>query len=387
MVEFASPFLDSLEITLPPVEVTIVAGSTARADFATPSGRTLRMAACPGVELEKGTGALIGRVLDADTERPLAGANVVTSWSDLTVDRATMRTNYQERSGSVTTDSLGRYRICGLPTEGWLLVQVQHDGRSGSPLRLLVSEEAGVVVKELSISPRSAQPIAAAAASSDSAAAPMMSGTAAVSGVVRGVGGLPLAGAQVRVMGAAPVTRSDERGRFSLGDLPAGSQVLEVRHIGYLIAQQPVELRGGRPISQDVRLQRIVNLDSVRVLAQRSRYREFEQHRKSNGFGRFLDADQIARHSAFELSDVVRMIPGFRVSGFGLDAVVTSSRGVTSINGKCEVNIVMDGMEHQQINLIHPTSVGAIEAYPAGGPPGPLEYDGRCGMIVIWSKR
>jgi Carboxypeptidase regulatory-like domain len=288
----------------------------------------------------------------------------------------------------VTTDSLGRYRICGLPTDGWLLVQVQHDGRTGSPLRLLVPEEAGVVVKELSISTQSAQPLVAqAGANADSAAAPLLTGTAAVSGVVLGVGGLPLPEAQVRVIGAASVARSDVRGRFTLGDLPAGSQVLEVRHIGYLLAQQPVELRGRKSVSQDVRLQRIVNLDSIRVLAQRSRYREFEQHRKSNGYGRFLDADQLARHSAFELSDVIRMIPGFRVSGFGLDAVVTSSRGVTSINGRCEVNIVMDGMEHQQINLNHPTSVGAIEAYPAGGPPGPLQYDGRCGMIVIWSKR
>ncbi|HEV7991771.1 MAG TPA: hypothetical protein VGP25_08105 [Gemmatimonadaceae bacterium] len=30
------------------------------------------------------------------------------------------------------------------------------------------------------------------------------------------------------------------------------------------------------------------------------------------------------------------------------------------------MNIVMDGMQHQDINLIHPNSVGAIEAYPAG---------------------
>jgi hypothetical protein len=60
---------------------------------------------------------------------------------------------------------------------------------------------------------------------------------------------------------------------------------------------------------------------------------------------------------------------------------------VVSVSRSCEVNIVIDGMQHQEINLIHPSNVGAIEAYPAGGPPGPLEYDGRCGMIVLWSKR
>jgi hypothetical protein len=386
MVEFASAFLDSLEITLPPREVTIAQGGTARADFAIPSGRTLRAAACPGLELAKETGAIVGRVLDADTDRPIGGATVATSWTELAVDRATMRTAYEERSGAVTTDSLGQYRMCGVPTDNWLLVQVQHAGRIGSPLRLSVPDSAGVVVRALSISPSSARPIADSVSRSDSAALPALTGTASLDGVIRGVGGLPLAEAQVRVLGAAATARSDARGRFSLGDLPAGSQVIEVRRVGYLLSQQPVELRAGRTASQDVRLQRIVTLDSMRVLAQRSRYREFEEHRKHNGFARFMDADQIADRNPFEMSDLIRIIPGFRVSGFGIDAKVTSARGVTSMGGWCETNIVMDGMQHQEINLIHPSSVGAIEAYAAGGPIPP-QYDGHCGVIVIWTKR
>jgi hypothetical protein len=386
MVEFASPFLDSLEITLPPREVTLAAGGTVRVDFAIPSGQTLRAAACPGVELSKETGAMVGRVLDADTERPIAGASIVTSWSELALDRATMRTSYEDRSGVVTTDSLGQYRICGVPTESWIVVQVQHAGRAGSSLRLLVPDSAGVVVRTLSISPGSAQPVVAAGTPPDSAPAPLLRGTASVTGVVRGLVGIPLAEAQVRVVGAAASASTDARGSFTLGDLPAGSQVLEVRRIGYLLAEQPVELRAGRTLSQDVRLQRIVTLDSMRVLAQRSRYREFEEHRRRNGFGRFLDADQIADRNPFQMSDLMRYIPGFRVSGFGLDAKVTSARGVTSLGGRCEVNIVMDGMQHQEINLIHPSSVAGIEAYPAGGPVPP-QYDGRCGVIVIWPKR
>jgi hypothetical protein len=386
MVEFASPFLDSLEIILPPREVTIAGGAAALADFALPSGATLRAAACPGLTLAPQTGAVVGRVVDADTERPLAGASVVTSWSELTVDRATMRTSYEPKSGAVTADSLGQYRLCGVPTDSWVLVQVQHAGRTGSPLRLLVPDSAGVVLRQLSLSMESSRPVSGGGAAADTGAAPPLTGTAAVSGVVRGVGGLPLAGAQVRIVGASPTAQSDARGRYALGDLPSGSQVLEVRRIGYLLVQQPVELRAGRTVSQDVRLQRIVNLDSVLVLARRSRYREFEEHRKRNGFGRFLDSDEIARRNPFQMSDLIRVIPGFRVSGFGIDATVTSARGVTSISGQCPVNIVMDGMQNQEINLIHPSSVGALEAYPAGGPTPP-EYNGKCGVIVIWTKR
>jgi hypothetical protein len=124
----------------------------------------------------------------------------------------------------------------------------------------------------------------------------------------------------------------------------------------------------------------------MRVLAQRSRYREFDENRRRNGFGTFLTADEIELKRPFQSSDLFRMMPGFRVSGFGLDAKVQSSRGVTTLMGPCSVNIVIDGMQGQDINLIHPSSIGAIEVYRAGQP-APVQYNGQCGVIVIWSKR
>lgn len=386
MVEFESAFLDSLEIYLPPREVTIEAGHTARADFALPSGRTLRAAACPGVTLAKGMGALVGRVLDAGTEAPLGDARVAVAWRELSLDRTTMQVTSAERTGAVSTDSLGRYRLCGVPTDDWLAVQVQHRGRAGSEVRILVPDSAGVRVHHLSLDPAASRAIAADSPVSDTTTPPPLTGTASVAGVVRGVGALPLADAQVRVAGANGSAVSDARGRFSLGDLPSGTQVLEVRRLGYLVAQQPVELRSGRTATQDVRLQRIVTLDSVRVLAQRSRYREFDAHRKRNGFGTFLTEDEIDRRHPFQTSDLFLMIPGFRVTGSGLDAKVVSSRGVSSLTGKCEVNVVIDGMPRQDINLLHPTSIGGMEIYREGQP-APVQYDRGCGVIVIWTKR
>jgi hypothetical protein len=256
----------------------------------------------------------------------------------------------------------------------------------GTAIRVSIPDSVGVAVQQLSLSISASQPLAAAANPSDTASTPSLTGTASLSGVVRGVGGLPLADAQLRVRGVAPVARSDTRGGYSLDGLPSGTQVLEVRRIGYLLGEVPVELRAGQTQSQDVRLQRIVTLDSIRVLAQRSRYREFEDHRKRHGFGKFLNEVEIERRHAFETSDLLRMIPGFRVVGYGIDAQVVTTRGVTSMSGPCEVNVVLDGMQHQDINLIHPTSIAGIEAYPAGML-GPMEYDGRCGLIVIWSKR
>jgi hypothetical protein len=388
MVELASPFLDSLEIMLPPREVTVEAGRATKLDFAFPSGRTLRAGACPGVALGAGTGALLGRVVDADTDAPLADARVVVAWHEMTIDRKTLTPHIAERSGAVATDSLGRYRMCGVPTDEWVVLQVQRGGRAGSDVRVMVPDSAGVGVRNLSLSPAASRTLAGAdSSSSDTVVAPL-TGTASVAGVVRGVGGLPLGEAQVRVLGTRGTSISDARGRFSLSDLPAGTQVLEVRRIGYLLAQHPVELRSGRTVTQDVQLRRIVTLDSMRVLAQRSRYREFEFNRKANGFGKFFTVDSIEKRRPLYTSDLFRVTPGFRVMGFGLDAVVTSSRGVTSVNGgQCVANVVIDGMAGQEINLISPFDIGAMEIYRPGEP-APVQYSrGSCGVIVIWSKR
>ena len=389
MVELSSPFLDSLEITLPGREIAVEAGRTTRLDFAFPSGRTLRAAACPGLALPAGTGAVIGRVVDADTDVPLADARVAVAWRETTIDRKTLTPQIAERTGAVATDSLGRYRLCGVPTDEWVVVQVQRGGRAGTDVRMMVPDSAGIAVRHLSLSAAASRPVATAEDSaSDGTATPMpLTGTASVAGVVRGVGGLPIGEAQVRVLGAGGTAVSDARGRFSLADLPAGTQVLEVRRIGYLLAQQPVELRGGRTVTQDVQLRRIVTLDSIRVLAQRSRYHEFEFNRKANRFGKFFTADSVENRHPLYTSDLFRMTPGFKVTGFALDAVVQSSRGASSITrGECSPNIVIDGMPHQEINLISPSDVGALEIYRPGEP-GPLQYNEGCGVIVIWSKR
>jgi hypothetical protein len=386
MVEFASAFLDSLEIALPPRELTIQSGRTTRADFALPSGRTLRAAACPSVALPPGTGAMMGQVLEADNEAPLVDARVVVAWRELSVDPATLQVTAADRTGAVSTDSLGRYRLCGVATDEWMVLQVQHAGRAGSDIRAFVPDSAGVLVRHLSLSAGASRPLVAEGRVADTTPLPPLTGTATVAGVVRGVGGLPLGEAQVQVLGARGTSVTDARGGFSLGDLPSGTQVLEVRRMGYLLGQQPVELRAGQTLTEDVRLRRIVTLDSIRVLAQRSRYRQFEDHRKTNPFGTFLTAGDIEGRRPFYTSDLFRQIPGFTVSGSGFEAVVGPGRGVASLTGACTTNVVIDGMPNQEVNLINPNNIGAMEVYRPGQP-GPIEYNKGCGVIMIWSKR
>ena len=388
MVGLWHPILDSLELSLPARAIELREGQRVNVDLALPSGATLRANACPGVLLPPGTGALLGEVRDADSDRPLVGAVVAVRWSDLTIDRATLRVSGGEHTEGAPTNADGRYRICGLPTDGWLAVQVQHTGRGGSVLRASIGESTGVLVLNVSFSAEAARALAAsdAAAQNESAPVPLLTGTASVSGMVLGEAGQPLAGVQLRVLDAASTARTDSAGRYALSALPAGTQLLEAKRIGYRIVQQPVHLVRGRDVEVAIRLQRVVSLDSIRIVAQRSRYREFERQRRS-GFGRFLTEDDIEKRNATQVTDLIRMMPGLRIVGGGFDAKVVSSRGSQSLSGRlCETNVVIDGMQHQDINWVHPSDIGAMEVY--AGPAGaPVLYDRTCGVVVIWTKR
>jgi len=258
-----------------------------------------------------------------------AGASRLTNFDSYpTVDRATLRPDPHTRTGGVVVDSLGRYRICGVPTDTYLLLQLQAGERVGTTLRVTVPADLGVTLRHLSLSPSTATLIAATDTSASAGPPPLRSGTSTLTGSVLGLGSRPVPEAQVRVLDAVGVTRTDSAGRFTLANLPAGTQVLEVRQVGYLLTQNAVELRSGRSVEASVTMARIVSLDSIRVVARRSLYKEFESRRRtSRGFGRFLDEQDIEKRTVYQVSDLLRTLPGFRVSGSGLDAKIISSRG------------------------------------------------------------
>jgi hypothetical protein len=382
LVGFESPLLDSLEITVAPREVAVNEGAVAQVELALPPAAKLRSAVCSGATLPAETGVLYGHAVDATTEAPLAGAVVTAAWRQLTVDK-TLKPENVQRIASARTDSTGWYRLCGVPTGSRVSFVLQYRDRTSPVVRAVVDDTLGILIRHLSLD--TTGPVA------DSEAADTLatgaSGTAKLAGVVRGTGGVPLASAELRVLGTRAAGRSDATGQYSLGNLPAGTQLLEVRHIGYAAVEKAFELRSGATVTGDVQLQRVVNLDSMRVVAVRSRYNEFNDHRKHTTFGVFLDPEAMSRQHDPWMSDVVLKIPGFTVAGEGPNAKVISSRGVGS-NFCSSANVVIDGIPNQSINDVIPFMVGSVEAYREGEPTPPEYFDHKgCGMIVIWTKR
>ena len=380
-VSVASPLLDSLEYGGPPLRVTVAPQRTTQADLGTPSRATLQAMACPSAALAEGTGALVGTVTSTDSDRPLPRAHIAIAWSELAIDTTAQQVTSSQRAARVTADDAGQYRACGVPMGEWLVLQVQHDGRAGAVIRTSIGA-AGVAVRNLSYSSAGARSLVDASGSSDPASLP--EGDAALSGSVLRTDGQAIAGAQIQLLGTAAATRTDEQGNFALRRLPAGTLELEARQLGYAVVRRSVELRGGRTSRVDLRLERAVALDSIRVVARRLKFPEFESRRRFSMWGKFLDEDEIAQRHATNVSDLVYTLPGFWVTGNGAAARVVSTSSA-SLGGSCEANVVIDRVQGQRINDVSASQVAAIESYPRGG--GPPQYQQPCGVIVIWTKR
>lgn len=379
---FESALLDSLQFGGPARRVSVASGAVARAELAVPSGRTLRSLACPGMTLAKGTGALLGVVTDANTDAPIRGAQVAAMWTELTFDKGILQAMTLEHAGGVVTDSLGQYRLCGVPTDSWLLVQVQHEDRLGSAFQLAIADAAGVQVRDLKFSREGARDRAeldSALLDTTRVLAPL-AGTATLAGLVRGSGGRPIANAQVRVVGTTPTTRTDANGWFSLTGLPSGTQELEVRELGFPVQRQPVDLRRGRMVRHEIQLAGAQTLEGMRAVATRERYEKFETNRRLSLTGHFLTQEQIEKRHAQNTSELFASIPSFRVVGDGPDAKVINTRG------NCRPNVVVDYMQYQEINTVPPSLIAGIEAYPTING-APAEFTNLCGVIRIWVKR
>lgn len=366
-VRLSTAWLDSLSLTLPERPVTIAAGQRARLDFTLPAGAALRDAVCPGLELGNGRGAVAGHASDPDTEQPLVGATVVVSWKELAVDRASLKTQSEERVATMPTGDRGEYRLCGVPTGTALSLQLQQNERASGEVRVTVTDDEGAVARDLSLQGSRA--------------------TATLVGTVRGAAGQPLTETEVRVDGAPAVSVSDARGRYSLSGLAAGTQTLVARRIGYEPVELSVELRAGKTVERDVQLTRVVSLDSIRVVAMRSQYPDFEFNRKSNPFGVFLGPEEIARRRSSETSEMFVGLPGISVSGHGNDAAITSVHGRAGANKCAGMRLYVNGRsDGRLVNDVPPGTVGAIEIYTQGTF-APSEYSirGSCGVIVIWT--
>ena len=178
---------------------------------------------------------------------------------------------------------------------------------------------------------------------------------------------------------------TDSMGHFAIERLPGGTQVMVVRELGYALAELPVELRPARTLTRDVQLTRVVRLDSVKVLAAKPKYAEFEKNRRTNPMGKFMTMGEIQRRNAPTTADLIRVFGEFTVSRHGLETWVVP-RGAGSMKCK-KADVIIDGIGGLSVDDVQPKAIAGIEAY-SDPTVAPARYSGNaeCGVVVIWLR-
>ena len=393
-------FLDSIGVTMLTEEFELAASDSRTLALGIPSGATLVAASCPAARRALGPSAVIGRLLDADTDEPVKGARVSVAWEEISINAGLRK---MPRLRDALTGDDGIYRICGLPPQVDGTLQAQHKGISTSEIRVKF-EGQELIVQGLKIG--NAQTVAVSAG--DTAlrrqrestvgrlysGATLQRGNATLTGRVVNGAGNPVVGARVDVIGTPGATLTGANGEFRIDSLPSGTQSVVTRQIGFAPVEKPVELSTRAPARLDIIMDRAAQvLAEVRVeadAADAGLERVGFKQREKAGFGYFLTSDDITRRAGNVLTDVFRTIPGLRVVPSGMDYVVQSARSAT---GGC-VKYYVDGAVFEAIfpgdvdRLVPPWEIAAIEVYTGTSTPAQFQAPGSssCAAIVIWTK-
>jgi hypothetical protein len=193
-------------------------------------------------------------------------------------------------------------------------------------------------------------------------------------------------------------TLTDSAGAFRFRAIP-GMWTLRVHALGYEdLITAPMQLAEKEHLS-------VVVLMSVRPLALApltvvgrsnralSQLDAFNDRRKKNAFGYYLDEKAIERKGAFSVSDLLRTAPGVRVE-----------RDRVQMRGCPDAQYLLDGLPVMPLgeetateainSMISPADIAGIEVY-RGDAAVPLELaiafrgatTGACGVVAIWTKR
>jgi hypothetical protein len=392
------PLVDTLGIQMWTPVATFAGAETKAVEIATPSQESLVAVMC-AARRAIGPAVLIGRVREADTGNPAVGAKISLVWYEISAVGG-VRKVPRVREGIVGPD--GIYRICGLPAELEGKAQVIRGGVTSGDvpiefgqdlvaLRSLSIAQAGTISTEATATPTDT---AARTGPTETPAASRVFGTAKLTGRVVNKAKAPIEGVHVQLDGANRVALTRPNGEFTLDSVPAGTQTVSVRKLGFAMTEMAVDL-SSRDVSRVViEMEDFVPmLETVRVNASRERALDDVGYarRKRLGAGYFMDGDKLESREMSKFSDILRQAPGIQVNRKGDRQFIQSSRD--PVNG-CVI-FWIDGAQWQQLeagdidDFLRPGEVVAVESYSASSTPP--EYSGiargSCQTIVVWTAR
>jgi hypothetical protein len=374
------PLLDTLGFSIGTEPLRMGADSIRQVLMGTPSAKSLVARACPAQKRRLGEAAIMGKVLDPDTEVPLAGVRVTFVWTKIDIGRDIGVKRIQQLR-EATTDSSGSFVLCGVSPEVRGTIKAERGESETAEVELELLPEELLAFQDLRMLD---VPL------SDSAP---QTGEAILSGRVVNKDGAPVADATVSVQGTKISTVTGPDGLFRLVGLPSGTRAVYVRRVGFTFRQIAVNLSAVNPVDVRIELK-----DAPPMLEAVTVEGKFEAALKKNGFterkrmgmGRFLGPKDIERRQPINFSSLFQTIPGFRVeTGFGGNTI-RSTRGS---NG-CVI-IWVDGVQYRETQAgeldsqLLPEQLMAIETYSPVAAPAEFKSAGQsdCSVIVVWTNR
>ncbi|HEX6535774.1 MAG TPA: carboxypeptidase regulatory-like domain-containing protein [Gemmatimonadaceae bacterium] len=385
-IGFFHPALDAIGLTSRDWLLDVGTDSLIEVNLATPSSATVRDTLC-APSLGDSSSAIVGLVRDVDTGLPVSGAMVVISWYELVLGDDGIREQRQQIP--VRADARGWYAVCGLPGDAELAARAELGSRASGYLDVGV-HPAGLVRASFTL-PADSEAIVVSDDERPPGAEPVRRGSARLSGVVRSPDGKPVAGARVVVWGSAASASTGEDGSFTLAALPAGTHTVEARYVGFVPVRAAVDLQHGRTTTVSMALaERVSMLGAVTVFGKRSRRGAVSGflERRRHGIGRFFTRGDIEHRKPFQLTDLLRDVPGVRVvptAGFRYAVVMRggSPRG-------CTPDVWVDGMrfsldDASMDDYASPADITAVEVYARASEVPAVFGPAACGAVVIWT--
>lgn len=212
---------------------------------------------------------------------------------------------------------------------------------------------------------------------------------------------LPVAGAEISVKDGKTehTIRSDSSGKARLEGLRPGNIEIRVRRVGFKQSELLARVANGNNDFTIYVDNTAVVLDEMRVVGDRpvvGRLEEFDMRMKRREASAYITAEQIDKRDPVRLSQMLRTVPGVRISEGLSGTIAISTRGKNPTAASlhdCVMRVMIDGVIQPQdasIDQIVPKAAYGIEVF--SGPAAiPLKYQGTrsdqwCGLIAIWTR-
>ncbi len=380
----AHPSLDSAGLSDLRWAVEVADGRTTQAVLAVPSLHTFAGRACgvTAAPIGADSGIVFGAVRDAERRVRLAGAHVVATW--VAVDRTRRRASAGRQGRDVPTDSLGNYYLCGVPSSVGISVQTSAGPFTSAEVQLELNSRR-LLRRDLSLSREPAS------APGDTTFGTRRGGATLI-GTVRGEQrGYPVERALASVVGAAGEAASDGSGRFLLGDLPSGSQMLLVRHIGYGYSATPVELRNRDTTRVDVTLSTVTILDTIQVTTTQWVRAEIDELRTRLRLGtsnRVLTAEDLAPMGTIQ--QALQEFPGMNIARAAERVRLRRPGIIMTTQGRpCNPDVYIDGLKADidMLEFYRPSDLIALEVYRTSEiPQRYINPYNMCAVVLAWTR-